>query len=297
MVTRRCTQRLLLLRPDRETNNAFIYCLAVAAQLAGVDVLGFVQMSNHLHDAIFDRLGNAPVFYEHFHKLLAKCMNALRGRWENFFASGEPSVVRLETREALIAELVYIVTNPVKDGLVAKVSDWPGAAGYQALLTGEPLRATRPKHFFAEDGTMPEEVTLHVVIPPELGDRDEIVAEIQARVAVVERTQAERRARTGERVLGRYAVLRQSWRDSPTGREPRRGLRPTFAARNFWASVEAAQRKRTFTVGHSLARAAYLAGSPIPFPYGTYWMRRFMGVPVEPGPITPTYSDAAEKSL
>jgi hypothetical protein len=271
--------------------------LAVAAQLAGVDVLGFIQMSNHLHDAIFDRHGNAPVFYEHFHKLLAKCMNALRGRWENFFASGDPSVVRLETREALISELVYIVTNPVKDGLVAKVADWPGAAGYEALLTGEPLRATRPKHFFAEDGTMPEEVTLHVVIPPELGDRDEIIAEVRARVAAFERTEAERRARTGERVLGRYAVLRQSWRDSPTSREPRRGLRPTFAARNFWAAVEADQRKRTFTAKHRMARAAYLAGAPIPFPYGTYWMRRFMGVPVEPGPVPPLYADALEKSL
>ncbi len=84
MVTRRCTQRQFLLRPDPETNNAFVYCLAVAAQRCAVDVLSFVSMSNHLHDAISDREGTAPAFYEHFHKLLAKCMNALRGRWENF---------------------------------------------------------------------------------------------------------------------------------------------------------------------------------------------------------------------
>ena len=32
MVTRRCTQRLFLLRPDSETNNVFLYCLAEAAQ-------------------------------------------------------------------------------------------------------------------------------------------------------------------------------------------------------------------------------------------------------------------------
>ena len=31
MVTRRCTQRQFLLRPDAETNNAFLYCLGVAA--------------------------------------------------------------------------------------------------------------------------------------------------------------------------------------------------------------------------------------------------------------------------
>src|SRR5688572_31174995 len=39
MVTRRCTQRQLLLRPDDETNNAFLYCLAEAAQRFGVEVL------------------------------------------------------------------------------------------------------------------------------------------------------------------------------------------------------------------------------------------------------------------
>jgi hypothetical protein len=80
--------------------------------------------------------------------------------------------------------------------------------------------------------------------------------------------------------MGRYAVLRQSWRESPTGREPRRGLRSTIAARNPWACLEAIQRKRSFVVAYRIARAALLAGSPIPFPHGTYWMRRFMNVEV-----------------
>jgi hypothetical protein len=106
MVTRRCTQRQYLLRPDRETNNAVIYCLAVAAQRCNIDVILFTQMSNHIHHALYDRLGNAPAFYEHFHKLLAKCMNALRGRWENFFASEQVCVVRMDTREELIRRLV-----------------------------------------------------------------------------------------------------------------------------------------------------------------------------------------------
>jgi hypothetical protein len=85
----------------------------------------------HLHDAIFDRHGNAPAFYEHF---------------------------RLETRDALIDKLAYIATNPIKDGLVERVGDWPGASGYRALLSGQPLRATRPKHFLAAEGVMPEAV-------------------------------------------------------------------------------------------------------------------------------------------
>jgi len=280
MVTRSCTQRQFLLRPDPETNNAFIYCLAVAAERYQIDILDFVQMSNHLHDGIYDRDGNAPAFYEHFHKLLARCMNALRGRWENFFSSEQVCVVRLETREDVINKLVYIATNPVKDDLVARVEDWPGASGYRALMSGEPLRATRPKHFFADDGDMPAEVTLELTIPPEFGDRETLLAEVRERVTTVELEAAQRRARTGKRVLGRYAILRQSWRESPTSREPRRGLRPTIAARSLWARLEAIQRKRDFVVAYRKARAALLAGTPIPFPHGTYALRRLMGVAV-----------------
>ena len=282
LVTRRCTQRQFLLRPDRDTNNAVVYCLAVAAHHCAVDVLGFVQMSNHLHYAIFDRHGNAPAFYEHFHKLLAKCMNALRGRWENFFSSEQVCVVRLESRDDVINKLTYIATNPVKGGLVAHVDEWPGANGYHASLTGTPLRATRPEYFFAEDGTMPSEVTLELTIPTELGDRGELFAEVRARVVATERDEARQRAETGRRVLGRYAILRQSWRESPTSREPRRNRRPRIAALDLWVRLEAIQRNDEFIAAHRTARLALRAGAPIPFPPGTYWWRRFAGVVVAP---------------
>ncbi len=279
-MTRRCTQRQFLLRPDPETNNAVIYCLAVAAQRYAIDVIDFIQMSNHLHDVIYDLYGNAPAFYEHFHKLLARCMNALRGRWENFFSSEQVCVVRLENPSDVVDKLVYVATNPVKDGLVARLREWPGASGFRALVTGRALRATRPAHFFADDGVMPDEVTLQLRVPPEVGDHDTIVAELRTRVAAVEEAEGARRAREGTRVLGRYAVSRQPWRDSPTSHEPRRGLRPTIAARNLWARLEAIQRKRDFTVAYRRARQALLAGLPIPFPRGTYWLRRFANVAV-----------------
>ena len=270
-----------LLRPDPETNNAVVYCLAVAAQRCEVDVLDFVQMSNHLHEVIFDRRGNAPAFYEHFHRLLAKCMNALRGRWENFFSSEQVCVVRLETPSDMIDKLVYVATNPIEAGLVARFDEWPGATGYRALMTGHPMRATRPRHFFSDEGTMPEEVTLHCTIPPERSDRDQVLAQVRAGVAAVEEREARKRAETGRSVLGRFAVLRQSWRDSPTSREPRRTLRPTIAARNLWVRLEALQRKREFAEAYRKARQALVLGTLILFPYGTYWFQRFLGVAVE----------------
>jgi hypothetical protein len=39
MITRRCSERRLFMRPDRETNNAFIYCLALAACKASVSIV------------------------------------------------------------------------------------------------------------------------------------------------------------------------------------------------------------------------------------------------------------------
>lgn len=282
LLTRRCTQRQFLLRPDPETVNAFVYCLAVSAQRHDITVIDFIQMSNHLHDAIYDPRGCAPAFYRDFHGLLAKCVNALRGRWENFFASTQTSAVRLSTTEDLISRLVYIATNPVKAGLVERVDDWPGARGYRALLNNEPLRATRPKHFFSDEGVMPSEVTLQVAIPPELGDREEILAEVERRVADFERAAAIERKRTGRRVLGRQAVVRQRWDASPTTVERRRQPSRRIGTRCRSILFEELERQRDFSVAYAKSRAAMLSGTPIPFPDGTYWLRIFANVEVEP---------------
>ena len=107
---------------------------------------------------------------------------------------------------------------------------------------------------------------------------------MKARVRQVERAEARKRAEAGKRVLGRYAVLRQSWRDSPTSREPRRGLRPTFVARSIWALLERTQRKRQWQSEYRQCRELLLAGERTVFPHGTYWLRRFLGVEVKPIP-------------
>ena len=85
-----------------------------------------VAMSNHHHTGIYDPDGNYPAFIEHFHKFFAKCQNALRGRWENFWSSEQTSVVRLVDPNDVIDKMTYALTNPVKDGLVERAHHWPG---------------------------------------------------------------------------------------------------------------------------------------------------------------------------
>ncbi len=280
MITRRCTQRQFLLRPDKETNNAFIYCLAEAAQRCRIEVILPCAMANHHHTVIYDRHGTVPAFTEHFHKMLAKSQNALRGRWENFWSSEQVSVVELVGPEDVIGELVYTATNPVKDRLVEKVHHWPGVNGLSALLGHRSLHATRPKHFFRRRGSMPETATLNLVIPPELGDSQSILDRLREQVAAVEEAVAAERMKTGAGVLGRRASLQQSWRGSPTSREPRRTLRPTIAARSRAERIAVILRNREFVAAYRDARARWIAGNSIPFPIGTYWLRRFANVPI-----------------
>jgi hypothetical protein len=62
LITRRCSERRFFLRPDDDTNNAFIYCLALAAMRANVQVTFSTAMSNHHHTGIHDLDGNFPIF-------------------------------------------------------------------------------------------------------------------------------------------------------------------------------------------------------------------------------------------
>ena len=80
--TRRCTQRQLLLRPDAVTNEAVVYCMAVAAKKRGIEIHTVNTMSNHIQYVCTDPEGNRPDFERDFHSLVARCMNVVRGRWE-----------------------------------------------------------------------------------------------------------------------------------------------------------------------------------------------------------------------
>jgi len=282
MITRRCAQRQFLLRPDEDTNGSIEYCLAEAAQRFGIQIILPSWLSNHHHTIVYDPHGNISRFVEHLHKFTAKTVNCLRGRWENLWSCEPVCLVRLLDPADVIDKIVYAATNPVKDHLVERVHHWPGVNGLSDLLNRRAVTVRRPRHFFRADGPMPETVTLELTLPPQLGDPDEVRRQIRARVAEVEERVAAERRRTGARVLGRRAVLKQSWRGSPASSEPRRGLRPRLAARSKWSRVEALLRNRAFLASYREAYARWRAGLPAVFPAGTYWLRRFANVTVAP---------------
>jgi putative transposase len=289
MITRRCTQRQLLMRPDEETNNAFVYCLGEAAARHGVQVIFTVANSNHHHTGIFDRDGNFPAFIERFHKLFAKCQNALRGRTENFWSSEQTSVVRLIEPADVLAKMTYALTNPVKDGLVERTVDWPGVNAFEAIIMDRPLTADRPLHFFREDGDMPAKVVLHFSRPVGFEELPHatFAALVEENVNHAEEMARRERVQSGVRVLGRAGVLRQDWQSRPHSTEARRSLKPEVAARNKWRRVEAILRNKAFRDAYAAARRAFNAGlRDVMFPAGTYWLRHFAQVQCAPHPAT-----------
>ena len=283
MITRRCTQQEFLLRPDKETNENYAYCLAEAASRFDITVILSQMEPNHHHTTVWDPHGNQVAFREHFHKLLAKSQNALRGRWENLWAAVEPSVVVIPL-EDLLEKLVYVATNPVKDNLVEEVCQWPGPKFVQALLSGKPIKAKRPWWFFSKNGTMPPEVELMLKLPDNFESKDEFLATLRRRIAEVEEQYRVERRKSGLRVMGRARVLRQRWNTRPAKPAPRRGLNPRVAGRDKWLRIKRLQDNAEWLSDYREARRAMRANEPYAFPYGTYWLGRFTNVVVKPAP-------------
>jgi putative transposase len=258
----------------------------VAAQKTGVLVLFTCALSNHHHTGIWDIHGNFPAFIEYFHRLFAKCQNALRGRWENFWSSEQTSAVLLVEPHDIMEEMVYALSNPAKDHLVERSCQWPGASSLAAIVEGKSLVATRPKHFFRNEGPMPPVARLTFARPPgfecdSLGDFSKRL--LQGIGAVESKAAAERR-QSGRRVLGVKGVLAQDWHARPRSSELRMAPHPRVAAKNKWARVEALVRNKGFIELYASARKLMLQGIEVLFPAGTYWLARFAHVLCEPIP-------------
>ena len=170
-------------------------------------------------------------------------------------------------------KLVYSLTNPVKDQLVNRAVNWPGASSLGYQLRGQQLVVRRPRWFFANDTEMPEVVRLTFKRPEPFASlsHEQWVEKLRAAIESREREAAAARKASRGRVLGRKAVLRQSAFDSPQSHELRRHMSPRVAARNKWRRIEVLQRNVEFLHAYAAAREAYQAGKAAAvFPAGTY---------------------------
>ena len=129
-VTRRVRDRCLMLTPTQQVNQTVLYALGVAQlKASNVRLHGLMVESNHHHCAVTDAAGESELstFFREFHSTTARALNAHYGRGENFWSQpGSFSKVEVHGGYDLEKQLVYLWTNPVKDGLVDRPEDWPG---------------------------------------------------------------------------------------------------------------------------------------------------------------------------
>ena len=280
MITRRCTGRMHLLRPDAATTQTFLYCLAHAAEQTGVTLMFSVAMSNHHHTIIYDPDDSLSEFMRYLHGLVARAMNCLRGREELFWEKVQANDTHLVDLNDVLTRIAYAATNPVKAQLVERAEHWPGVNTIDAFLRGTSLTVQRPKHFFRDDGDMPEQLTLTLGWPEHLCPVQDARVAVRGLIDAIEARARQDRVSQGRRVLGADAARKVDFNSRPSTREPRRRLRPTIAAGDSAARIAAILSYRAFREAYRAARERLIKGLSALFPPGTYWLRRNAGVAV-----------------
>jgi REP element-mobilizing transposase RayT len=281
-VTARTVQRRFLLRPTAGLREIFVGILARAAALYDVDIHAFVVLSTHLHCLLTPATAHDLAgFMRYLLTNLSKEAGRLH-RWRGaLFERRYQAILVTDEELAQAGRLRYLLAHGVKESLVDRVGDWPGAHCAESLATGSPCTGVwfdRRREWVArergEEHT-PDAFATHYQLaleplpcwrhlPPERVR--ELVA---AMVAEIEQQAAARHHAEGTQPLGITGVLRQN---------PHR--HPPRAARSPAILVHAATRKARRAliaayhdfVGAFREAAARLAGGchDVVFPDGSF---------------------------
>lgn len=274
MVTRRCLERRFFLRPSKLGNAIFLFVLAVAAWRYGIKVHLFCVMSNHFHLLLTDPKAQLPAFMRFLCGFVARAMNLLLGRKDRFWELGPYHALELATPEDILREAVYLLANPVAEGLVRSGDLWPGLWSSPDLV-GSPLEAEKPKLFFRGDGLLPKLATLRLTVPPGFGSAEEFRRRLVP--ALAEREAELRRGR--HTFLGPLKVRAMKPTDQPKRKEEGRKPAPRFAAADKAVREALKARWKAFQQAYREAWERWREGSRrVVFPEGTYQLRVEHGV-------------------
>ena len=287
-VTRRCSERRFLLCPDEVVNAVFRFCLAVAAQLTGIQVHAYVVMSNHYHLVVTDPRGVLPNFMAWLNRHTGHCLKLHRARDGDFWESSEKySAIELTTPEAIWDRLAYVVANPVAAGLVERARDWPGLVSFPDTALVNTIETQRPTLYFRANGPVLPRATLRLSIPTMLQDSytQAMYVETWKRL-VKEREELACRERHGRRVLGAGRVQQTDPYAKPSTTERRRQRNPALAAVTREGLRKSTKALRTFRQLHRAVfqslKAAADSTLVLEFPRGTWWWVQYGGHKASP---------------
>jgi len=137
-VTYRTVQGRYLLRPNQSVNDTVVGALARAlTHRPAIGLVGIVVLSNHLHLLLTVKSQeHLSKVMERFASACAYELNQLQGWSGSLFSSRYRSICVTHEPAAQIQRLGYLLSNAVKEHLVAKVKHWPGIHFGKTLLEG-----------------------------------------------------------------------------------------------------------------------------------------------------------------
>ena len=235
-LTRRTSGRRFLLQPGRRVNQILRYCLGVAqAKAPNLRLHAFLGHTNHTHGSVTDAPleSELPVFMRELNSLAARALNAHGGSGETLWSSpGSYDNVEVHDRETLEDQLLYLWTNPVKDGLVSRPEEWPGVL-FLPEDFGRTFDVEKPDEAFFGgrrpadwEPTDPEARRAHRARKARAAREARERARARRKARDEQRGRGEKRRRQLERVRARRRRKRASARQqaAPRPREPRSTL-------------------------------------------------------------------------
>lgn len=140
--TQRTVDRQFLFKPDAVVRNLIGAAAVRAHRNHPVHIFWLEFNINHEQNGIaplsdsFEDLNNLVLFKQTFHKILAWELNRYYQR-EGAMFSTPPRTVPCLDAPSMAQQFFYAMTNPVKDGLVDKISQWKGFSSYPQLAHGK----------------------------------------------------------------------------------------------------------------------------------------------------------------
>jgi putative transposase len=242
-------------------------------------------MSTHEHLIVTDMLGKLPDFLRDLHRLTALVLKVLR-KWEGAVWDHEQtSVVHLQSPEAIVEKLAYVMANPTAVGAVRYAKDWPGLVTTPDDLGKGCWSAKRPTAYLDQESSQwPEQATLTLQMPPMIQET------YTDPVSVIRREYEEQQQRAREDLLakGRHfmradKVAKVSPYERATSWEDTRSLNPRFAVGRGQEKAKELAKKalKAFRSAYREALKRWRCGDRMAaFPVGTWWMATFHGAPV-----------------
>ena len=275
-------QSRLLLRPSPELVKRVLGVLGRAQRQTGMEIHAFVFASNHYHLLVSPK---SPVqlvrFMNQVQSNLAREAGELHDWRERFWSRRYRDIPVSDEPAAQIARLRYCLAHGVKEGLVARCRDWPGASCVHALAAGKPLEGVwydRTAYYEARrrqgrarlrDFASTETVKLSPL--PTWRDLapDETRRRVRDLIEQIEENAHRHRLATGEGVAGVRAVRNRHPHDRP--KQTKRGPAPRFhtATREAWFALREAVQifAEDFRHAAKLLRQSHLVPE---FPAGAF---------------------------